>query len=238
VSATWTTFFFEAANFIVLAAVLSWLFFRPVRGFIEERKAHLESARLEAERLRKQAEHELAEAKKLHDEAQASIARMRAEFRAQTAEEQRRSLEASHQLAERQRTELEQEMANRRSEQQGEVTAAVARAAGALTRQLLARIQGPELSQALFTAALPEVRRLRENGRLESLRVEVAEPLTERQLEQLAEAAGVPLERIEPRSVPSLGAGIRVLSQQGLVDGSIEGLAAFATAQLRDALED
>ena len=33
------TFAFETANFLILAGLLSWFFFRPVRGALERRRA-------------------------------------------------------------------------------------------------------------------------------------------------------------------------------------------------------
>ena len=40
-SPTLTTFLFEAANFLVLAAVLGWLFFKPVRQALADHRAGL-----------------------------------------------------------------------------------------------------------------------------------------------------------------------------------------------------
>jgi hypothetical protein len=38
VSASWVTFAFEAANFLLLTALLAWLFFRPLRAALERRR--------------------------------------------------------------------------------------------------------------------------------------------------------------------------------------------------------
>lgn len=51
-----TTFLFEIVNFVVLAAILYRLIYRPMRLAIDERRAENERARLEAEAMRKQAE--------------------------------------------------------------------------------------------------------------------------------------------------------------------------------------
>jgi len=55
-SATWVTFLFEAANFLLLAAVLGWLFFRPVRDALERRRSELESEQRAATEARAEAE--------------------------------------------------------------------------------------------------------------------------------------------------------------------------------------
>jgi F0F1-type ATP synthase membrane subunit b/b' len=48
VSPTLTTFLFEAANFLVLVALLSWLFFKPVRQALADHRARLEGLSQEA----------------------------------------------------------------------------------------------------------------------------------------------------------------------------------------------
>ena len=63
-SASWVTFVFEAANFLVLAALLGRLFFRPVRDALERRRAELEGEREAARRVREEAEAALAEARR------------------------------------------------------------------------------------------------------------------------------------------------------------------------------
>ena len=81
VSPSLTTFLFEAANFLLLAAVLGWIFFRPVRAAIERRRAALETERRDGERARADAERQLVEAEARRREVEASFAPLRAEAR-------------------------------------------------------------------------------------------------------------------------------------------------------------
>ena len=61
VSPTLTTFLFEAANFLVLAAVLGWLFFKPVRQALVDHREKFESDN-------RKATQKLAEAEKTRQE--------------------------------------------------------------------------------------------------------------------------------------------------------------------------
>jgi F-type H+-transporting ATPase subunit b len=45
----WTAFLWHSANFVLLAAALWWLFFRPLTRLIEERKSRIEESLAHAE---------------------------------------------------------------------------------------------------------------------------------------------------------------------------------------------
>jgi F0F1-type ATP synthase membrane subunit b/b' len=81
VSPTWSTFLFEMANFLLLAAVLGWLFFRPVRDALEKRRAGLEAEDREAAEKLAEAERLRAEAADRRSELEASLATLRASAR-------------------------------------------------------------------------------------------------------------------------------------------------------------
>ena len=76
-SASWVTFLFEAANFLLLAALLGWLFFRPVREVLERRRSELESEQRAAADARAEAERALGEARSRRAELEGSLEELR-----------------------------------------------------------------------------------------------------------------------------------------------------------------
>ena len=153
----WTTFAFEALNFLILVWLLKRFFYRPVLAVIEKRQAataktiaDAEAVRREAEALKSEYRAHLAEVDKeraaakarLDEEIAAERARRRAALEAEIAEERRRrkALEA------RERSELELAMERK-------ATAIAARFAA----RLLERLAGPELEAKLADLALSEL---------------------------------------------------------------------------------
>jgi F-type H+-transporting ATPase subunit b len=232
VSPTWATFLFESANFVLLAAMLGWFFFKPVRAALEERRAALEAEGEEAARRHEEAEQALAEAASQRQEAEEALAGLRARVREEAERERDRLLEAAREQAQRERDTLKSELAALRRGQAKRITSDAAAAAGEIVIRLLERIEGPDLERALARTATSELERLASEGAVAPVIIESAGEIEADLVEALAGAAGVEPSAIEVRIVPDLGAGLRVLTARGLVDASVAGLGAYAERAL------
>ena len=87
---TLTTFLFEMANFLVLAAALGWLFFKPVRQALMDYRTKLEADN-------ELAAQKLAEADKVHQQ----MSDARSQLQAELAERRASELAELRQQAER-----------------------------------------------------------------------------------------------------------------------------------------
>lgn len=227
-SPSWATFLFETANFLLLAALLGWLFFRPVRGMLERQRAELEAERREAEEGREAARRELDAAQRRRAELETSLAELRERGRREAEREAARLLDEAREQARRERDALESELlALRRSEARARSLDSVG-AAREIVVRLLGRIGGPDVDRALLRVARDELALLAAGGALDPVIVESAEPLGSEAISALADAAGVAGDRVGRRIVPELVAGVRILTGRGLVDASAAGLAAQA----------
>lgn len=231
-SPSWVTFLFEAANFLLLAALLGWVFFRPVRGVLERRRAALEAEERGAAERRAQAERALAEAAARQGELERSNASLRERVREEAESERSRVLDEAREQAQRERETLKAELAALRRGQARRIAADAAAAAREIVVRLLAQIQGPDLEQALVAAASRELAKLATGGPVDPMIVESAGELDPAVLDALARAAGVARAEMSARRVPELGAGIRILTARGLIDASAAGLAAHAERAL------
>ena len=231
-SPSWVTFLFEAANFLLLAALLGWVFFRPVRGALERRRAALEAEEREAAEGRARAERALAEVAARQSELERSHASLRERVREEAERERLRVLGAAREQAQRERETLKAELAALRRGQAKRIAADAAAAARGVVVRLLERIEGPDLEQALVAAAGREFAKLAAEGPVTPVIVESAGALEPTTLDALAKAAGIPGSEMSSRRVPELGAGIRILTARGLIDASAAGLAAHAERAL------
>jgi F-type H+-transporting ATPase subunit b len=231
VSPSLTTFLFEGANFVLLAAVLGWIFFRPVQAAIERRRAALEAERQEADRIRSEAERRLAEIEALRREVEVSLDPLRAEARAEAERQAAAILDGARKQGGEERTRLEGELAASRREHARTLARDAAAAARTLVMRLLVDIGGPDLDAALARAACQRLAAIPEANRTGSVEVEAARPLDAETRARFVEAAG-PAATVRDRVVPELGAGVRVIASAGLVDASAAGLAAWAEREL------
>jgi F-type H+-transporting ATPase subunit b len=222
---------FEAVNFLLLAGLLGWLLFRPLRqalasrhaALLQEREA-LSSQQAEVER------------------AQTASRQRAAALEVELEERRQQALAVAHQEAERiraeARTSADQERASVRSQlahletaQLEHLAAAVAAAAGAVVQRLLEQMGGPELERGLAQAAYRALHELaREN--LGAVMVESAHPLDQETQTAIRTVLGEAAPTATFRRTPTLGAGLRVSTSQGLVDTSATGLAAYAQRTL------
>jgi F0F1-type ATP synthase membrane subunit b/b' len=236
VSPSVATFLFEVANFVALAALLGWIFFRPVQASIERRRASLEGARREVEQMREAAKRELADVDARRRAVEASLEPLREEARREAERRATTIVEAAQSQAAEERARLDADLAARRREHARTLTRDAAAAARTLVVRLLAQIEGPDLDAALARAACRRLTALAGTNGAGVVEVETARPLDAETLNLLREAAG-PGATVKDRVIPELGAGVRVISGAGLIDASVAGLAAWAEQELVARLE-
>jgi F0F1-type ATP synthase membrane subunit b/b' len=235
VSPTWTTFVFEAANFLILAAVLGWLLFRPVRQALENRRVSLAqeaediaAKRAEVERLQESIQQRRAS-------LEAELDRVRHDTLAAVQQEAERIRTEARTAAEREREAARSRMAHLDEVQQERLAAAVATATGAAVERLLRQLGGPDLDRGLAQVACRALQDL-DGEILGAVTVESARPLDQETKTQLAAVLGEAARPLEFRVSPTLGAGLRISTSRGLIDASAAGLAAFARRMLTEQL--
>ncbi len=176
-----TTFLFEAANFLVLAAVLGWLFFKPVRKVLAERRAQFEAESDQAAR-------KLAEAEKTQLEIESDRANLQAELNdlrkreLETARAQAEQILADARAAAERNIEMSRRQAAQMSDAKQQALAeASATAAAETVGHLLQQIGGPDLQAALISSACQQLHSL-PPGEIAPVKVESSQPLTPDQL--------------------------------------------------------
>jgi F-type H+-transporting ATPase subunit b len=236
VSPSLTTFVFEVANFLGLALVLAWLFFKPVRKALEDQQARARAQEEEAAR-------RLAEADGVRKEVEAQRRRLEAEAdetRARAKEAAGKEAEAilaeARAHAEHERTETKRQALNIERAQLAALARSVATVAQEAVQRLLGQLQGPELERALLQAACRQLQGFADRPRAPVV-VESASPLDPSARQQIESALGREKPAVEFRVVEELGGGLRIRTAQGLIDASIDGLANFAERSLLDELE-
>jgi F-type H+-transporting ATPase subunit b len=235
VNPTLTTFLFEMANFLVLAGVLGWLFFKPVRQALSDYRQKLEADN-------QLAAQKLAEVEKVQQEMNAQ----RAQLQSELTEQRARQLAEARQRADRivgdarsaaeRELELSQRQIARFMENQQEALAEVSAAAAAdIVGRLLEQIDGPELQSALIESACRQLATMSPQE-LAPVKIESAEPLSTAQSNRVREALGPSAADAEFRRVDHIGAGIRITTRKGLIDASVSGLTQFARHALVKAM--
>src|SRR5512145_450223 len=227
-SPSWVTFAFEVANFLLLTALLGWLFFRPVRAALERRRSQLEAEQRAAAEARERAEREREEVLARRRAEQAELERAREELRREAEAEKQELLEACRAQLKRERSQLDQELHAARRAQARALARDAAFAAHVIVERLLAELKGAELEELLLGSACRSLAELGAHGPLAPLVIESAAPLDASTLGRLAAAAGVAREGATTRVDPDLIAGLRVLTARGLVDATVSGIAAQA----------
>lgn len=237
-SSTWVTFLFEVGNFVLLASVLGWLFFRPVRDALERRRKELERDQQIAAETRAAAEQEARAARTRRAELEASLEELRERVQREAEVEREHLIEAARGQIQHERETLKTELAAQRRAETRSLARDAAIAAREIVVQLLKEIDGPDLEHALRSAACRELEALRSSGPLAPVVVETAQPLTDQALAVLAHAAGITKSEASHRVDLELIAGVRVLTARGLVDASAAGLAVQAERVLVSEFED
>lgn len=217
VSPTLSNFLFEAANFLVLAAALGWFLFKPIRRTLdEERDRHARQERETAE-LRQEAERRAEEARAREAELETEMAGRRAELLADAEREAARIKDEARRARDRERQSFERELAGSREAQAAALAETIGHLASAAVRRLLEAIDGPDLEQALVRAACAKLEKLPESAARSAV-VDSARPLGPDARRLLSEALGT--DSIQERTDPELGAGVRITTSAGQIDGS------------------
>lgn len=230
-SPTTANFLFEATNFLLLAAALTWLLFKPVRRVLDEERARHLEAEKSAERARAEAEASLKEARAAREGAARDVEERRREIVAAAEKQAARILEETREAQAAARRGFEQELAASRRTEGAALAETVGRIAAEAVRRLLTSIDGPALDRALVGAAATELRTLPASARASAV-VESARPLeseTKRLLEDVLGAS------FETRTLAELGAGVRVTTSGGQVDASALSIARQAAAAVTGA---
>lgn len=209
-------FLFEAANFLLLAAVLGWVLFRPVRAALDRERAQHDKETEDSKRLRAEAESLATGARAARDAADRETAQKRAEILAAAQEEAARILENAKKTEATERATLLQELEQSREAEAAVLVEHVGRIAAESVRRLLLAISGPALELSLVRAACKGLRVLPESAR-RSATIESAHELEADAKGLLQEVLGAPC---SVRTVRELGAGVRVTTPAGQIDAS------------------
>jgi F-type H+-transporting ATPase subunit b len=235
VTFNWWTFLFQLLNFVVLASVLHWLLYRPLREAIARRRAAIARSQAEADQARAAAEtlrQQLADQEASLEKHRQELIR---EARQQTDAERQRLLAETEQTLRQRRQEAEQAFAQEREEALKSLEGEVLAQAVALTRRLLAEASESGLHRQLALRLVESLRALPEPER-ERLRaecpaeegaiLETAEELDPATVEQVAQALAAAVGRpvaVAVRARPELIGGARLRLGGHVWDGSLNG---------------
>lgn len=233
VSPTLTTFLFEAANFLLLAGLLGWLFFKPVRQALEQQRESIDAAAHEAEQKLAEAEETRGEIEAQRRALQQELEQLRAHELEAARQKAERIVADARATAEREREVQAQQAARRAESESVRLSRAAASAAAEVVARLLEQIEGPDLETALVKAACEQVRAMPRHD-LAPVRVESAQPLSEPDRALLREAVGQQAgdQQITWQVLPELGPGLRITTGRGLIDATADGLAQYAQRAL------
>jgi F0F1-type ATP synthase membrane subunit b/b' len=221
VSPSLANFLFEAANFLLLAAGLGWVLFKPVRRALESERARRASEVEEGRRLRAEAEALARQATTARETAEREVAALRRDTAVAARAEAARLLDAARTAEAAERQAFEQELAAARQAQAGALAELVGRIAAESVQALLADLDGPSLDRALVRAACAELAAAAPAAAGTAL-VESARPLDGDSRKLLADVLG---DGFTERTVGELGAGVRVTTAAGQVDATALSLA-------------
>lgn len=223
-SPTLATFLIELVNFLLLAGVLGWVLFKPVRTTLDARRA-TEAKRADdlaaraAALDRLETEWQIQAAAFEHEMTAARTARLAA------AEAEATSIIArAREAAARAQTRSIQALAHVDRAAIEKLAAALAAVSRDAVVHLLATIDAPDLETAFVRAVCHELHQL--DGSLGAVVVESAKLLTDRDRDAIAAALAARSTSSVFRVVADLGAGVRVITARGLVEASASGMAA------------
>jgi F-type H+-transporting ATPase subunit b len=235
VSPTLTTFLLEAANFLVLAAVLAWLFFRPVSAALENRRAEQQRQADEAAQKLAAAEQMRAEIEHKYTDLEQDLEQRRSQSQAAAERQAAQILQQAREAAQRESDTAKTRLSYLERSQRQRLARVIAETAAVSIERWLNQIDQPPLRHFLTTAACREIESFDGNS-LAPVRVESAHPLDQTDRAALLAALGAAGESAEFHVIEDLGMGLRVSTNRGLVDASSAGLCTFAEHQLASRL--
>lgn len=219
---------FEAANLLLLTGALGFLFFKPIRRALEAERRRRGELEREARTMRADAEALVGEAKRARERLTAELEERRAEALAATESEAARVANDAKRREAARREELERELEALRRGEAERVAETLGRVAAVSVRRLLDALDGPALDVALVRGVCGVLAELPDQAKSEA-GVESARPLGDEAKKLLEEALG---HLVEAREVPELGAGVRVTTSAGQIDGSALAIARQAAREV------
>jgi F-type H+-transporting ATPase subunit b len=236
VSPTLTTFLFELVNFLALAALLGWLLFKPVRAALEARQAEEQQRRKTLEAQEGALAEQRSQLEAQREAFENETARLRKERLARAEAEAAAIIARAKDTADRDVNRGKRMLEHLDRAQMERLSAAVASTSRDAVARLLTTLHTPDIDQALLRAVCRQLEQ--HDGSLGAVVVESAAALGDAERAALVTAAGGRAASMEFRVVSSLGAGLRLTTARGLVDGSASGIAAHAERVLSAALAD
>lgn len=234
-SKTLSTLLIEAANFLILASVLAWLFFRPVRDALARRQESLKQQTDEIAARLADAEEKKAEVEQRLASLEQEVEQRHAEAATAAEQEAAQIIAAARESARRESETARKRLAGLEQDQLERLSRVVAESAGAAVDRLLRSLDQPGLNQALVNAACRQIRTL-DGSTLAPVQVESAAPLDKQARDLLLDALGAAGVSARFLVVEDLDAGLRVATARGLIDVSAAGLAGFAERTLAERL--
>ncbi len=235
----WATIAFQIVNFLVLAAALYYLVFRPMMSRVRERRAEknrlMEEAREdreEAERLRDELDERLSDAQARADEI-VTKAQKHAEA------ERQEMLEEIEQQIERMLEDARDDVARMRQQAVDEFHDELIDTVLVVSTEMIGEAAPPEVQERLVKRLADRIWEMgqEEMERVQAFRqslgdrtptahVTTAQPLSSEQQGELARTFAALADRnvdIEVETDPSLGSGLRVRIADMVIDNSIAG---------------
>lgn len=227
------TFAFEIANFVMLAALLSWFFFKPVRKAIEKQQN-------DVHQIEEQAKSKLAYAETLENELNQQrqsvtqeLEHMRLSARASASEESERILANARAEVDRELDQIRIKALQIDQAQARHLAQFIAIKTTVAINKLLADINGPKLESALISAAVRQLETF-SGEMLAPVSVASATELEDTVKQQLCAAVGQPINAVAFHVLPELIGGVRISTAQGLIDASISGLSRYTEQELTE----
>ena len=234
-SPTVTTFLFELTNFLLLAVLLGWLLFKPVRSVLQARQAAGKRQTEDLAARLAESDRQRADLDQRHRTFEDEIAKSRQRHIAAAEQEAAAIVAHAHENVERERDSLKRGLAQLERAQVERLSAAVAVATRESVAHLLTTLNSTGLDESLGQAACRQLERLHDRA-LGPVLIESARPLTDITRAAIAAALNGHAHSAEFRVVPDLGAGLRITTAHGLIDTSARGLARQAEGLVADAL--
>lgn len=221
-------FAFEAVNFLLLAAGLGWVLFRPVKRVLQAEQARHGEERKRAGQLLSEAEARLRAQKDAQEAQDAALSQRRAAAQAALREELDAAREAAQKAREDEERRFQAERAEALRSELLQFSAAVGRVAARSVQHLLQQLQGPALDRALLKAALSQLRKLA-IGDPGAVVLECARPLDAEAERWVREQVGG---EVTKRVRPELGAGVRLVTAAGQIDCTALAIARQAAVEV------
>lgn len=231
------TLLFELANFIGLAAVLGWLFFRPVRNAIAEHNSRLQSMDAAAAHRLAEAEAMRSEVAERHRDLDVELEGRRKASHERAQKEASELIAAAEAAIDRERQALREHAADLQRAQIAKTASTVASVAGQTVAALLNQLAGAELDELLADAACTQLTSLSSQPQ-GTITIETSSELTDKSKQRLESLVRELNCTVQYQTVPALQGGLRIQTSEGLVDASISGMSRFAEEKLSAEIEN